>query len=252
MSTNENRAGLVSISFRGKTPSEILAACKDARLTAIEWGGDVHVPHGDEKTARAVRNKTEKAGLSISEYGSYYHIGDGNEKLFDDVLLSAEALKTDCIRVWAGKNIPSAEYPTQDYRAAVADARRICALAGDKTVALECHPFSLTDEYHAAQRFLSDVGCDNLKMFWQSNQYRSEEYNVEAARALLPHIVRVHVFSWSATERFPLKHGKEAWRRYLDILSAKPLFYMLEFMPDDRIESLPREAQTLRDWLGLQ
>lgn len=246
----ENRVGLVSISFRDKTPPEIIRACQAAKLEAVEWGGDVHVPHGNEETAHEVEKLTEKAGLEIAEYGSYYHIGDGNEALFDKVLLSAAALNTDRIRVWCGKGIPSADYPASDYKAAVEDARRIAALAENKTLVLECHPNSLTDEYHAALRFLDEVGCDNIKMLWQPNQFRSEEYNVEAARALLPYVVGVHTFAWSETERFPLARGEKAWRRYLDVLTAKPLVYLLEFMPDDRIESLPREACTLRSWLS--
>ena len=250
MQLKKNRAGLVSISFRDKTPKEILSACRKAGLSAIEWGGDIHVPHGEKKTAETVRKMTEEAGLSIAEYGSYYHIGDGNAELFDKVLTCADALHTDCIRVWAGKNIPSAEYPTEDYRVAVSDARRICSLAGDKNIALECHPYSLTDDCSAAVRFLTDVGCENLKMLWQPNQYRSEEYNINAARLLLPYLVGVHVFSWSSTERFPLAYGEEAWKRYLEVLSARPLSYLLEFMPDDKIETLPREAETLRMWLA--
>ena len=247
----ENCVGLVSVSFRGKTPEEIVGACKAASLSVIEWGGDVHVPHGDEETARKVRDITEKEGLCVAEYGSYYHVGGGDEDLFEKVLRSANALCTDCIRVWPGKNIPSAEYPKGDYDDAVRDARRIATMAKNKMIALECHPYSLTDDAAAAMRFLEDVGCENVKMFWQPNQYRSEEYNVRAVKILLPYIVSVHTFAWSETERFPLAHGEKAWRKYLDVLSARPLSYLLEFMPDDRIESLPEEARTLRSWLNL-
>ena len=41
--------GLVSVTFRDKTPAEIVSEVKKAGLDAIEWGGDVHVPHGDVK-----------------------------------------------------------------------------------------------------------------------------------------------------------------------------------------------------------
>ena len=49
---NSYRLGLVSVSFRPHTPEDILKAMQCAGLNYIEWGGDVHVPHGDEKTAR--------------------------------------------------------------------------------------------------------------------------------------------------------------------------------------------------------
>lgn len=44
--------GLVSISFRNRTAEEIIEAVKNAGLNAIEWGGDVHVPHGNVSRAR--------------------------------------------------------------------------------------------------------------------------------------------------------------------------------------------------------
>ena len=36
--------GLCSVSFRKHTPEEILRAMKDAGLSVIEWGSDVHCP----------------------------------------------------------------------------------------------------------------------------------------------------------------------------------------------------------------
>ena len=36
------KSGLVSVSFRQKTPLEICALCRKANLSAVEWGGDVH------------------------------------------------------------------------------------------------------------------------------------------------------------------------------------------------------------------
>jgi len=39
--------GLVSITFRDKTPEEILSAMKDTGLSFIEWGSDVHAPKDD-------------------------------------------------------------------------------------------------------------------------------------------------------------------------------------------------------------
>ena len=44
--------GLVSITFRDLEANEIIDLVKKSGLTAIEWGGDVHVPHGDFNRAR--------------------------------------------------------------------------------------------------------------------------------------------------------------------------------------------------------
>ena len=35
--------GLVSVTFRDKTPEEIISTVKQCGLEGIEWGGDVHV-----------------------------------------------------------------------------------------------------------------------------------------------------------------------------------------------------------------
>ena len=46
---SDYKCGLVSISFRGHTPEQILSAMKEAGLSYIEWGSDVHAPKDDIK-----------------------------------------------------------------------------------------------------------------------------------------------------------------------------------------------------------
>lgn len=247
-----NKTGIVSISFRKYSKEEIASHAKDAGLDSIEWGGDVHVPHGDIKEAEKAVNITHGCGLDIAEYGSYYIIGQSEPELFKAVLASAEALGTKIIRVWPGMNKSSDSFTNEEYDSYVADAKRICALAEEKNVivALECHPNSLTDEYHTSLKFLADVGSDNLKMMWQPNQHRPLDYNLDSIKALLPHIVAVHVFSWVRKTRLPLIEGEAAWREYIKLLSAKELNYMLEFMHDDKIETLGETTATLKSWLN--
>ena len=240
--------GLVSISFRKHTPEEIVAHAVSAGLSAIEWGGDVHVPHGDVAVARRVRALSEDAGLCMPEYGSYYKIGVSDRALFLDVLRSADALGVSKIRIWGGDRA-SDGYSTEAYRAAVDEARTLVREARGYSLVLECHPNSLTDEYHTAERFLTDVGEDGLRMLWQPNQYRPLAYNLDAIRALLPYIEGVHTFSWERELRYPLLHHRDAWREYTGLL-GKDLPYMLEFMHDDKIESLCETADALRAILG--
>ena len=244
------KLGLVSISFRTLTPEIIIKRVKEAGLDGIEWGGDVHVPHGDQDAATSVKTATESAGLSVIEYGSYYVIGKSEPTLFESAVASARALGTNIIRVWPGMNMPSDTISDSQYMDMVEDAKRICALAPDMTVALECHPGSLTDEYHTAVKFISDVNMPNLGMLWQPNQYRPLEYNLDAIKALLPYLVSVHVFSWSRKTRLPLLSKKSHWEKYIELLSQKKLNYLLEFMYDNDIETLIGEAKALRSLLG--
>ena len=247
-----NKTGIVSISFRKYTKEEIATCAKAAGLDCIEWGGDVHTPHGDIEEAEKTVKITHGCGLEVAEYGSYYVIGQSEKSLFDDVLASAEALGTKTIRVWPGMNKSSDTFTTEEYEAYVLDARRISALAKERgvTVALECHPNSLTDEYHNALRFLSDVGADNLKMMWQPNQHRPLDYNLDSIKALLPYVVAVHVFSWERKTRLPLDAKAEDWKKYIELLRGKELNYMLEFMHDDKIETLEQTARVLKSWLS--
>lgn len=240
--------GLVSISFRGYTPEEIVAYAVRAGLSAIEWGGDVHVPHGDVGVARRVRALSEDAGLCMPEYGSYYKIGESDRALFSDALHSADALGVRKIRIWGGDR-PSDRYTSDAYAEAVAEARALVREARGFTLVLECHPNCLTDEYHTARRFLTDVGEDGLRMLWQPNQHRPLDYNLDAIRALLPYIEGVHTFSWEREMRYPLLHHRDAWREYVALL-GRDMPYMLEFMHDDRIESLCEAADALRAILG--
>lgn len=241
--------GLVSISFRNRTAEEIIQAVKEAGLSAIEWGGDVHVPHGNVSRAEEVKALCKNADISIPEYGSYYFIGESEPELWENALASARALDTPLIRVLGGKK-SSDSLTIAEYDALIADAQRICDMAPDRTLCLECHGSSITDEYHMTLQFLQDVSRKNLKMFWQPNQFRCFAYNIDALEALLPYIRSVHVFSWKREQHFPLAQGKKEWAEYIKRLNTKSnIHYMLEFMHDGRIESLSETAKELKEWL---
>ncbi len=243
--------GLVSVSFRQLTPAAIVEAAAASGLSSIEWGGDVHVPAGDSVTAEHVRRCTEEAGLRVSSYGSYYRIGHSNPADFAAVLASARALGTHIIRVWAYVK-PRSAVDDETYAGIVRDARRMADMAEDMDICLECHHGTLTEDYHDALDFLRDVDRINVKTYWQPNQFRSFAYNLASAEALAPYCRCVHVFDWEGKDRYPLAHGTPVWKAYIDVLRAvkNPPAFLLEFMHDDRVESLPETAATLIEWLS--
>ena len=121
------RSALVSITFRKLSPAEIIGLVKQAGLDGIEWGGDVHVPHGDVARAGEVRRMTEDAGLQVSAYGSYYRVGHEEPCPFEQIVETAVALGAPDIRVWAGKQ--GSEASDAAYRNLVVDtSRRIADL----------------------------------------------------------------------------------------------------------------------------
>ncbi len=241
--------GLVSVSFRDKTPEEIAAAAGSCGLYYIEWGGDIHLPPGDVKRAEKMAALSEKNGLCPLSYGSYYKLGTGSR--FEPVLLTASALGAGIIRIWGGER-PSAELSRAE-RLQLAKEASVCAAMALKqgiTVALECHAGTVTDSYESAVDFLKTVGAENFKTYWQPDHRRDIEYNKDAIVALGPYICAVHVFNWDNGRRFPLSAGSKSWRQYLSLLPKAPL--LLEFMPNDSLDELSSEAAALDKLRGEQ
>ena len=248
-------AGLVSISFRKLTIEEIFKLCHENGLENIEWGSDVHCKPKCAEAIEKIVSLSEKYGINTCAYGSYYRVGAENagNADFNDIADTAEKIGAPIIRVWAF-NKGSAETSEEEYKALVADMKRICGIAAEKgiKISLECHNNTLTDDYKSALRLLEDVNCENLTMYWQPNQFKSLEYNLESAAALSKYVTNVHTFNWDKALRFPLLEGIEVWKKYVEIINASTEHehnYLLEFMPHDTPEEMPAESSALGEIL---
>lgn len=244
-------AGLVSVSFRKLSPEEIIRAATRARLSSIEWGGDVHLPPGDPERARRVLALTQATGLRVSSYGSYFRIGVTPVEQFASVLTTASALCAPIVRVWAyDRYLPQCAGRIWDDL--VRQGAEIARMAEDAgiCIGLECHNHTLTEEYHSTLKFLQAVDHPALRMYWQPNEKRDFHYNMQALRALAPYVEGVHVFHWDEHDHYPLAEGIAQWRVYLSILQEfspkKQIPLLLEFMPDNQVDSLTAEADTLQ------
>ncbi len=253
------RPGLVSISFRALEPAAIIDLCVRGGLAAVEWGGDVHVPHGDVAVARRVGEATRAAGLAVAAYGSYYRAGETEDNPdFAAVLASAQALGAPLIRVWAGKR--GSAQADGEYRArVVADLRRIAGLAGPAGVAVACefHGGTLTDTNESALALYHEVDHPNLLAYWQPPVGLSPESCCQGLAALLPRLSNLHVFHWVVGEdgkrrREPLELGAACWERYLGLAGQArgDRYALLEFVRDDSPEQLLADAAALRGWLA--
>ncbi len=246
--------GLVSVTFRQLSVDQIIAQTRAAELKGIEWGGDVHVPHGDLAHASEVALKTRDAGLAISAYGSYYRAGHDADLLAETVVASAHALGAPIIRIWAGK-LSSAEADASYWARVADDCRKISALAADQgmKVVLEWHRNTLTDTADAAARLFSAVDHPNLHTYWQPRLKTAIEKNLLDLATALPRLAGVHVFHWDADTgaRCALAEGEAAWRQYLARLpQGLDMFASLEFVADDDPSILSREAAVLRGLLA--
>ncbi len=251
------KPGLVSITFRKLPPEEVVAAAAQAGLQGIEWGGDVHVPHGGVAAAEQVAKLTADAGLAVSAYGSYYRLGGAGDPSFDAVLDSAQALNAPFIRVWAGGK-GSDEADGADWQRIVADAHDAADAAARRGLGLtlEWHARTLTDTADAGARLLREADHPNLYCFWQPRNNRPVDFSLEDLDAALPRLAGLHVFHWSgpSNTRHPLADGEGAWTRYLakaaPALAGRDAFASLEFVQDDDPENLKRDAAALRRLLA--
>jgi sugar phosphate isomerase/epimerase len=249
--------GLLSVTFRQLAVDEIISLAVQADLPAIEWGGDVHVPHGDWARARVVRQKSESAGLTLPTYGSYYRVGHIETGPFEIVLETAVALGTPTIRVWAGRR--GSDQADGGYRQRVIeDSRRIVDLASAAglTVAYEYHGNTLTDTIDSALRLLEAVDRPNLRSFWQPPKGSAQRDNLDAMQRLAPWIEHIHVFSWvldgDQTVRLPLADHAGQWQAYLAQVAALPddRYALLEFVRHDDPQQFLADAATLKRWLA--
>ena len=251
--------GLVSITFRQLGVDEVLALLRRAELTAVEWGGDVHVPAGDLVAAKRTAAATADHGVRVAAYGSYYRAGDHASADFDPVLRTAVALGAPRIRIWAGP-AGSADVTAEQRAEVVADVRRITELAAGENVeiAVEHHPGTLTDTLDSALALYAEVGHPGLRPYWQPRLGLGPAEAVREVEALLPSgLVTVHVFSWAADGlRLALADGAPLWQPVLETVrdasdgGDAERFALLEFVQDDDPEALVRDAVTLRSWLG--
>ncbi len=250
--------GLVSVTFRQLAPEAIVELTRQAGLACIEWGGDIHVPHGDLARAEAVARLTGDAGLRVAAYGSYYRVGAPPHETppWLAVQETALALGAPVVRVWAG-NLGSRQADGDIWDRVVADAQRIAELARDAglIIAFEHHHGTLADGVATARDLYRRIGCPNVRLCWQPLQGLTTQQRVTDLRALLPQLAHLHVFHWpeiaGAVSWRPLAEGDRPWRRYLRVLNNAPVgtALLLEFVKDHDPEQFLRDAATLRGWL---
>jgi len=248
--------GLVSVTFRALTPAQIVALVRQSGLRGIEWGGDIHVPHGNNARARETRELTLEAGLSVAAYGSYYRAGQSESAglAFDQVLGTAVELGAPTVRVWAGPAASAVADAALHARVAD-DLRRIAGLAAAVhiSVSLEFHSGTLADTADSTRRLLDEVEHPNLFTYWQPPLERDTAGCLADLRLLLPRVTHLHVFHWRPTpmERLPLADGSVRWHEFLEIAAGAPgdRYAMLEFVERDAPECYLRDAATLKAWL---
>lgn len=250
-------AGLVSVTFRQLDPAAIVSLAGANGLELIEWGGDLHVPHGDIAVAREVSRITRDAGLGVQAYGSYYKLGAEAETglAFEPVLRTAAALGAPVIRVWAGV-LGSDKADEETWGRVADDARRTANLASGEgiRIALEFHGGTLNDTPEAARRLWKELDDPAILSLWQPLQTLGRKDQDESLGIILPRLSHFHVFQWIPPEpvvRRPLEEGRGEWSFWIRKIreSGRRIPALLEFLPEDDLLKLPAEAASLRTFL---
>lgn len=253
------RTGLVSVTFRDLHPGRIVDLVRQARLDAIEWGGDIHVPHGEVARAREIGRMTCEAGLATAVYGSYYRAGAPDPGPgFAAVLETAAALGAPTIRVWAGA-LGSDRANARDRAAVVDDTLRIAEMAHREGISLtfEFHGGTLNDTNASSRRLIEEINDDRVYSCWQPPAGMPTEGCLEGLRGVLPRLSNLHVFTWSAGSdgrivRHPLAEGEARWRQYLDLArsSGRDHYALIEFVKDGQPGQFLQDARALKTWIG--
>lgn len=242
--------GLVSVSFRDKSPKEILEAMKNAELCYIEWGSDVHAPKDNPEKINEIVKLQKEYGIECSSYGTYFRLGEAPIYELEEYIGTAKLLGTNILRVWCGaKNRYS--LTAEEREKLFSDCKKAADIAQKNGVilCLECHIGTYTEDINGALEIIEYVDSPAFCMYWQPNQFKGFNENLEYAKAIAPYTKHIHVFEWRGQNKLSLCEGIEEWQSFLDCFGGKHIL-LLEFMPDNKIETLKTEAGYLRQIAG--
>ena len=251
MNTQKYRLGLVSVSFRKYTAEEILQAMKDVGLRHIEWGSDIHAPCNDICKLRELATLQAEYGIQCSSYGTYFTLGETPIEELRNYMEAAKILETNILRLWCG-NKNAEQMSQEEKKIFFAQCREAAHIAEEENVILcmECHYGTFTENCQDAVSLMQKINSPHFRMYWQPFQLQTYESNLRNANLIAPYAEHIHIFNWSGSERFPLDEAISQWQTYLNCFDGCRML-LLEFMPNDTLEELAKETESLRKIAGV-
>ena len=213
---NYFKLGLCSVTFRKKSVEDVVRIAKNAGVSYIEWGSDVHVKTLDD--AKKVKILCDEADIKISSYGSYINSAEYDESKWTETCEIAKAMGAESIRIWLGKK-NSQITSDEEYKLLVTNTKKMCDIAKDYGLIIcpECHDNTFNNNTDAILRFIKELQRDNFRTYFQSRYFRME-YDLDRIDRTYDYIKDVHV-SYRDLKREQLFRKKD--KNYLDTLLKK-------------------------------
>ena len=239
------RTGVVSVSFRKLSVDEVIRYTKEAGLSAIEWGSDVHAPYTDMEKIEYIAKAQKEAGLYCPSYGTYFKLGEHDTEELRGYIAAAKVLGTNVLRLWCG-NKNYADLTPEEREHIITESKKAAKIAEElgAVLCMECHNNSFTNSLEGALDLMKSVDSTAFRMYWQPATKETLESNIEYATNIAPYTYTVHVYYYQDGVKHPLADGTAQWKRYLECFDGSQ-HLLLEFMPDNSPESLATEAKTL-------
>lgn len=246
--------GITSVTFRNLDYETVLDYCVKSGLDCIEWGSDVHVPEQDFIRIQRVKEASDRAGIRICSYGSYYKLCEHENYMeaFVYYLKAAAELKAPIIRLWAG-TIGADKAPREYYEQAVKETQVLCDMAAEYgiTLAFEFHRNSLSDTADNAMQIYKDINRKNFGLYYQYDSQISIEENISSLEKMLPYVKMVHVaYNDVKYRQMSLEEGEgiSLWTSLVKLLKEhdSEASLLFEFLKDRSLEGLKCETNIMR------
>ncbi len=246
---NNLKIGVASVTFRNKTVPEVVEIAKNAGVSYIEWGADVHVKTDED--AKKARELCDENGIEISSYGSYYRVGSREKENWKQICRNAEIMGASSVRVWLGsKN--SEEFTEDEYRNLLEDLTDMCEVAEKHNLLVcpECHDNTFNNNTSAIIRLRKDLGKENFRTYFQSRYFRFD-YDMDRIERTYDFIENIHV---SYRDLYREQRFRKKDKKYLDKILKKLLqmkfngIVIVEFTKGSKEKNFRKDIEKLRSY----
>ena len=244
---NSFKLGLCSVTFRKKSVEEVVRIAKQAGISYIEWGGDIHVKTIED--ARTVKSICDNEGVKISSYGSYFNSAEYDEDKWIEICKIAKEMGAASIRIWLGKKDSEVTIDSE-YKVLLENTKKMCDIAAEYALIIspECHDNTFNNNTDAFLRIQNDLKKDNFKTYFQS-RYCRMEYDLDRIERTFGFIENVHVsYRDLKKEQMFKKKDKQYINKLLAKLKTKGFdgIVMVEFVDFDSEEVFYKDVDKLK------